>query len=223
MNEIILYHGSDHIIEEPEYGYGAKDNDYGQAFYCTKELYAGKEWANKDITDGVVNKYSFNYSNLKILDLTDKNKYSVLNWIAILMHFRTIKKTFKENHKKELKYLEDNYYIDVSEYDLVIGYRADDSYFEFPLLFVDNKLRLETLTEIYELGHLGVQYAVVSKKAFSRLKYQKYIDAEPIYKDKYQTRIRLANNQYEELKNRDHYLKGTRILDMVGYSDDIRE
>ena len=31
-----IYHGSDHIIEKPQYGYGKPYNDYGVGFYCTE-------------------------------------------------------------------------------------------------------------------------------------------------------------------------------------------
>ena len=34
--EKMIYHGSDHIIEHPEFGYGKTYNDYGTGFYCTE-------------------------------------------------------------------------------------------------------------------------------------------------------------------------------------------
>ena len=33
-----LYHGSQFIIQQPEYGKGARHNDYGKGFYCTEEM-----------------------------------------------------------------------------------------------------------------------------------------------------------------------------------------
>ena len=41
----ILYHGSENIIEQPDYRKGAKTNDYGRGFYCTEEIELAKEWA----------------------------------------------------------------------------------------------------------------------------------------------------------------------------------
>lgn len=39
MNEkLVLYHGSDHIIEKPLFGLGSTDNDYGKGIYCTRIL-----------------------------------------------------------------------------------------------------------------------------------------------------------------------------------------
>ena len=41
---MILYHGSDHIIERPIYGKGNVHNDYGLGFYTTWDLEIAKEW-----------------------------------------------------------------------------------------------------------------------------------------------------------------------------------
>ena len=42
--EKIIYHGSDHIIEKPKFGYGKPYNDYGVGFYCTENPNMAKEW-----------------------------------------------------------------------------------------------------------------------------------------------------------------------------------
>ena len=44
-NELIIYHGSENIIEVPEYGKGKPYNDYGLGFYCTEYVELAKEWA----------------------------------------------------------------------------------------------------------------------------------------------------------------------------------
>ena len=44
-NIITVYHGSDKIIEKPEYGKGHMYNDYGVGFYLTKEKDLAGEWA----------------------------------------------------------------------------------------------------------------------------------------------------------------------------------
>lgn len=35
---MILYHGNDHILSKPLYGFGKSDNDYGVGFYTTLDL-----------------------------------------------------------------------------------------------------------------------------------------------------------------------------------------
>ena len=86
-----IYHGSKVIIKEPKVKGSNPTNDYGPSFYLTVDLSAAKSWACRQNSVGIVNKYRFDskaFKRLKILDLTNKDKYSVLNWMAILMHFR---------------------------------------------------------------------------------------------------------------------------------------
>ena len=42
--EKIIYHGSDHILSKPKFGYGKTYNDYGVGFYCTENPNMAKEW-----------------------------------------------------------------------------------------------------------------------------------------------------------------------------------
>lgn len=42
---MLLYHGSEKILEKPVYGFGRTDNDYGRGFYCTEDRELAKEWA----------------------------------------------------------------------------------------------------------------------------------------------------------------------------------
>ena len=45
-----VYHGSDHIIERPKYGYGKIYNDYGVGFYCTENQKNGVSVRIKMVT-----------------------------------------------------------------------------------------------------------------------------------------------------------------------------
>ncbi len=40
---ITLYHGSEQLVEEPTFGKGKKNNDFGLGFYCTKSEDLAKE------------------------------------------------------------------------------------------------------------------------------------------------------------------------------------
>ena len=214
-----MYHGSERIIEKPLHGYGNKHNDYGLCFYCSIDKELGKEWACKDSNFGYLNTYSFQIpNNFKIMDLTDKNKFSVLNWIAVLLNYRIISNQFRIKYKTAFDFLS-QYYIDVEKYDLIIGFRADDSYFAFPIAFIENKISLERLTEIYFLGDLGVQYAFKSKEAVDALH---FIDATEIgqeYSLKYKTRIDNAKVRYDELIEICSKEKGTFMRDLVSKHD----
>lgn len=220
MSYKVIYHGSESIVEQPVFHYEGSNehNDYGLGFYCTKNLDMAKEWANKKTTNGFANKYEIDERGLKILNLCDKSKYSVLDWIAILVHNREFDEDVKIEFRDVFEYLE-KFYIDVTKYDLVIGYRADDAYFRFPLMFIKNILTYERLEEIYLLGNLGQQYVLISEKAFNKVKFVKAIEAEPLYRERYLKRKDAADNSYKTLELEQRLAKGTRVRDMMKNND----
>ena len=207
-----VYHGSKNIVNKPFVKGSNSFNDYGPAFYATRDIESAHEWACKNGSVGYVNSYEFNTRGLKVLDLTDRKKYSVLNWLAILMHYRNLDKNFIQNFHSRLEYLEDNYYIDVTQYDFVVGYRADDAYFRFPLDFVRGNITLEQLEQSFELGKLGVQYVLISDRAINRLTYLETISSDTEYIGKYFDNVRDATNRYNNLSKDE---EGTRIFDIM--------
>lgn len=211
-----LYHGSKYIVDQPIAKGSKPDNDYGPAFYLTRDLKSAKEWACRNNSVGYVNVYEFNQRNLKVLDLTDKNKYSVLNWLAILLHYRELPSTYKNNFLKRLKFIEDNYYIDVKQYDLVIGYRADDAYFRFPTEFIVGNITLEQLDYSFQLGQLGIQYVVISNRAIKRLKFKEAILSEEKFVNCYFENVTLATKRFDKL---DKDADGIRIMDLMKNND----
>ncbi len=169
MNKIILYHGSKDIIETPTFRGGKETNDYGYGFYCTESLDLANEWACPDNKDGYANKYELDLNGLTVLDLT-KPEYNILNWIALLLQFR-IPAGMTPNDEQAREYVIKNFSIDLSMVDVIIGYRADDSYFSFARDFLKNSITVYQLSRSMELGKLGVQVVLHSEKAFEQLKY----------------------------------------------------
>lgn len=201
MSKLVIYHGSKDIIEKPYYHGEKAQNDYGFGFYCTESLELAKELScSNNENNGFANKYSINLSGLRILDLTDK-RYSILNWIAILLKFRTFDLS-NDISIQAKEYLLKNFYIDVNNYDIVIGFRADDSYFSFARDFVNNTIPVRKLSQAMELGQLGKQVVIVSKLAFSKLHFGGFETADRL---EYFTK-RKARDE----KAREDYLKGTR-------------
>lgn len=207
-----LYHGSKLIIQNPNVKGSKEDNDYGPAFYLTKDLESAHEWACRNGVVGYINKYQIDIYKLSILDLTDKSKYSVLNWIAILLHFRALTPSFIKSFKPRLDFIEANYYIEPSNYDVVIGYRADDAFFRFPLGFVRGNITLEQLEHSFKLGELGIQYALMSEKAIKSLKYIEAEQSEAKYINKYFDRVNSTTNRYDSLSKDE---EGTRVFDLI--------
>lgn len=188
MNKILtIYHGSIEIIENPKYGFGNFRNDYGLGFYCTEDINLAKEWAVTKGLDGYANKYEINISDLKILDLSNK-KYNILHWITILLQNRVFNLK-NDITKAGKKFLIENYSLPYEEYDIIKGYRADDSYFAFAEAFLSNSISCQRLSQCLRLGNLGNQIVIKSEKAFKRLKFLGYESADsdiyyPLRKDR---------------------------------------
>ncbi len=167
---ILLYHGSDHIVSEPKFGAGKLNNDFGQGFYCTREPDLAKEWAVSSLSDGYANCYEIDLEYMKVLNLNSE-AYSILNWIAVLVEHRVFSLNYPIARRAK-NYLIENFGINVNAYDVIIGYRADDSYFDFADAFLNNAITVEQLAEAMRLGKLGEQVVIKSQYAFSLLKYK---------------------------------------------------
>ena len=173
---ITIYHGSEQIVEVPTFGKGKKNNDFGLGFYCTESDALAKEWAVSSLRNGFSNRYSLDTEYLNVLNLNSPD-YTILNWIAVLVEHRLFSiKTPVARRAKH--YLIENFGVNVSAFDLITGYRADDSYFDYAESFLNNGITVEQLARAMRLGKLGEQIVVKSKFAFSRLHYEGFDIAE---------------------------------------------
>lgn len=194
MNQkITLYHGSEQLVETPAFGLGKKHNDFGLGFYCTESEELAKEWAVSSLRNGFANRYSLDTEYLKILNLNSPD-YTILNWIAVLVEHRlfSIKTPAAQRAKR---YLIDNFSVNVTAYDLIIGYRADDSYFDYAESFLNNGISVQQLAKAMRLGKLGEQIVVKSKYAFSLLHYEGFSIAE---KEKYYVLRKARNDEADQ-------------------------
>lgn len=209
-----LYHGSVAVIEQPVFGKGARNNDYGRGFYCTEEIELAREWACSSQKNGYVNKYEFNMDGLNILNLNDP-EYNILNWLALLAENRTYwqRGSIAEEAKK---YIKENFLPDISGYDVIIGYRADDSYFSFAQDFVAGVISLEKLSEAMRLGKLGEQIVLKSEKAFQNIRFtgSESVDAE-VYYIKKREREKEARREYRMRKSQTADIHELYILDIM--------
>ncbi len=213
--ERTLYHGSEFIIHKPEFLKGNIHNDYGIGFYCTTNKKLAEEWAAKRSGKGYVNKYILRDDRLRILDLTKPPFHDVLHWVSLLMHNRELSSSLKNNYPRELKYLEDKYLLNVNDYDIVIGYRADDSYFHFPEAFVRSEITLESLNSIFAAGDLEKQYVLISERAFKLIKFIDYQEVSEQSHEDYYKRKEDADKIFTDLLEADRYKKGIRLKDLV--------
>lgn len=213
MNKLItLYHGSKQIIEKPTFGIGKEHNDFGLAFYCTESPDLAKEWAVSSLESGYANKYTLDIEYLKILNI-NSSEYTILNWIAVLVEHRLFSiKTPVARRAKQ--YLIDNFGINVNAFDVIIGYRADDSYFDYAESFLNNSISVEQLAKAMCLGKLGEQVVIKSKYAFSKLQFEGFEVAD---KDNYyikrKSRDDEANDMYLNMLEEDD--DGLYIQDII--------
>lgn len=216
-----IFHGSDHIIEKPEFIGGKEHNDYGRGFYCTEHADMAREWSASPDGNGYLNCYEIDTSGLSILDL---NEYPILIWLTILLEHRTFQLD-SPLAREAYSYLTNEFHLDHEDYDLITGYRADDSYFSFARDFINGAISLSQLKDAMHLGKLGNQVVIKSQNAFDRLR---FIGAEEtdgrIWYPKRKARDDKARMDYHSIDKR--YVRGdiyiTRILDEEMKSDDAR-
>lgn len=208
---MIIYHGSTNIIATPLFGQGKPYNDYGLGFYCTENQELAKEWACAVGSDGFANKYELNTEGLSILYLNSK-QFHILNWMSILLENRTF--NISEGISSRAKqYILENFLPDYKKYDVIVGYRADDSYFSYASDFVENTLSLEDLSTAMKLGE---QVVLMTKKAFDSLTFVEAVPASgEEYFQKYKERDSKARSEYRELKKVSNPEEGTYVMDII--------
>ena len=81
---------------------------------------------------------------------------------------------------------------DITDADVIIGYRADDSYFSFAEDFINNTISLRDLTLAMQLGALGEQVVLLSKHSFNRIEFINYEVAD--YRVYYYKRFKRDQN-----------------------------
>ena len=169
----ILYHGSCDRDLIPDINKCKSDNDYGPGFYTTEIQDLAKEWATYRGSYGhcYINKYEFDDTGLNVFKFNDKD---FLQWLAVLLNYREvreIKNMNNPNREALLKILHDYKFVDMSKYDCAEGWRADDAYYSFVTEYVFGDLSTEHFIQSIKNGDIGLQYVLLSPKAFDRIKF----------------------------------------------------
>lgn len=112
--------------------------------------------------------------------------------------------------------MQDRFLIDLNPYDVIIGYRADDSYFSFAQDFVAGSISLSKLKEAMYLGKLGEQTVFKSKISFSHLNVIKAqsVDAS-IYFEKKKNRDTKARYEYRKTRSSSDSINDLFMLDIM--------
>ena len=199
-----IFHGSQSVIKVPQYGLGKVGNDFGLGFYCTESEYLAKEWSVQPNSDGFANAYELDMTGLNVLRLNTP-EFTVLNWMAILVSYRQFKLKVPVAGAA-YHYLKSRFAVNVDAYDVVIGYRADDSYFDFAEAFLNNSISVEQLAVALRLGKLGEQVVIKSQEAFGRIRFAGFSTADSaLYYPRRQARNDSAGREFEELLSRNDF------------------
>jgi len=219
-----IYHGSQDIIKKPLFGYGKTYNDYGLGFYCTDSIDMAKEWGVDKNRDGYANQYEIDCDGLRILDLNGP-EYCILHWLTVLLQNREFDMpSVLAAEAKE--YLINNFTVNYKEFDIIIGYRADDSYFSFAQDFINGTISYRQLNNAMHLGKLGQQFVLKSSEAFNRIRFTGFeiAECEKWYAKK-KKRDNEARTEYfsvERNKRERGDLYITQIMDEEMMADDPR-
>ena len=220
-DKLTIYHGSSKIIERPDFGTGNPHNDYGLGFYCTESMELAKEWASSTETDGFANQYQLNLTGLSTLSLTSGD-YHILNWLSVLLENRRFRIDGAIAQQAKA-YISENFSVDYKQYDIIRGYRADDSYFSFANAFLNNTISVTQLEKAMVLGKLGEQIVLISQKAFASIEFVNAIPApNEIYLPKKLARDTAARKDFQQEKARGSILTEKYILDIMreGWKND---
>lgn len=211
--EKLLYHGSDHTVDHPHLHGSRRYNDYGYGLYCTREWDLACEWSAGPDRDGYVNTYRIDDRGLRIMRLQG-NEYTVMNWLAVLLENR-IFDTSSALASEGQRYILEHFRPDYDDSDIIIGYRADDSYFSFAQDFLNGTISVRQLAEAMHLGKLGLQYVLKTERAFERLEFLRaeQVPSEQWY-SKRSARDQAARRAYFTM-NRNSWQRGDLYMPMI--------
>lgn len=166
-----LYHGSDGIRDKLSFRLGRKSNDYGDGFYTTQYKNSADEWAFlMNGKHAYRNEYSLDLTGMRILDLDTEGP---LAWIAEVMY-----------HRRDASIDADavtdfcsKYRVNSANYDIIQGYRADDSYFAIIKAFTEGLLSVDETVAFFYKASLGKQVFLKSRRAIAKTQFIKAVKA----------------------------------------------
>lgn len=163
---VTLYHGSQNEIIQPRYGLGEDRHDFGKGFYLTDSADLAKEWSvcRPESSDGWVHVFDLDLSGLKVFDFRETN---VLSWVAELMKHRDADES-AAYRRRAARFIE-KFGADTGDADVIVGWRADASYFYIVKAFVRGDVDVDCLPGLLKLGEFGIQYVVKTALAYEHL------------------------------------------------------
>lgn len=207
-----LFYGSKTLLTRPTFGEGNPSNDYGLGFYLTPERAMADLWAGRYDEGGYTIAYALDLNKLRVLTIADSSELAILQWITLLVKHR-----FSYQQRVEyapiIDWLTRHFSLSLEAYDILVGYRADDAYFNYSLGFVAGRISLQTLAKAMKLGNLGLQYVLKSEAAFASLQFLDSTFIEP--NDAYEGLRQKTLQEFHELQRNEDLFRNTFIGDLM--------
>ena len=103
----------------------------------------------------------------------------------------------------------------MEKFDIIKGYRADDSYFSFARAFLSNGISLSQLSRAMKLGKFGEQVMLRSEKAFENIRFDDYEEVDSlVYYPLRLKRDEKARQRFRELTEDDD-IAGIYMRDII--------
>ena len=147
---MILYHGSQQIVRQPEIRSGKYTKDFSSGFYCTLLKEQAVRWATRFPTTGYVNIFS-----CKLIDDLQIKRFETMTeeWLDFIVACR-----HGETH----------------DYDLVDGPMANDTIFNYVQDFIDGTISREAFWALAKFKRPTHQICFHTQKALDTLTFIGY-------------------------------------------------
>lgn len=148
LSQIILFHGSNVIVEKPQILQNGFYKDFGYGFYCTKFQKQAKRWALTKRKNHIVNKYLY-YENT---DLNIKRFDEMTeDWLQFVVDCR-----------KGIKH----------DYDIVEGAMADDTIWDYIEDYMAGKISKAAFWELVKFKYPTHQIVFCTEDALKTLNFE---------------------------------------------------
>ena len=148
-NYVLVYHGSNSIVSNPEIRIGKFTKDFYWGFYCTLIQVQAEKWANRNIKTKVINIYKLiNTSNLKFKQFKEMDE----EWLEFIVNCRN-----GGSH----------------DYEIVEGPMADDTIYNYINDYVDGIISKAAFWELVKFKYPTHQISFHSARALECLKFER--------------------------------------------------
>lgn len=148
MDNNILYHGSNVIVQNPKILIDGFYKDFGYGFYCTNIKKQARRWAITKRGKSVINKYNYvKNENLKVYSFTEMSE----EWLQFVVNCRQGKE---------------------HNYDIVEGPMADDQIWDYVEDYVSNNISKTAFWELVKFKYPTHQIVFCTENALKTLYYK---------------------------------------------------